>query len=328
MPSQLGRWSPLGGLLVLACVLPGTSVTAPRAPGALLGVVDTILPVAKGRPYGAAASTRGQAYVTVHGAWNGLASWDFGRRRFDANAISTGRAPTNVAFDPAGRHAYVASQRSFRVERVDVDRARVDEGWHTPANDPYQVAISADGQKAIATGNAGWLYLFDAHSGRPRGAIEVRNAPNGIALTKDGRTAYITHLRSREVGMVDLTRGTYRTFAQLDSLEGQGIALSPDGATLYTVSERADRLYAFDTRTGRTLWVRSTGRKPFGLAITPDGAELWVTTLEGELLRYRRDDLTLVAANHLGGRLRRLAFDPAGRGAVVADEEGRVLVLK
>jgi YVTN family beta-propeller protein len=290
--------------------------------------VDTIAKVERGSPFGAAVSRDGLALVTLHGQTAALAAWTFGTRAFRPAAFPTGQEPTNVAFSPDGRTAYVASQLSYRVDRIDVRRERVDSLWHTPANDPFQVAASPDGKRVIATGNAGYLYVFDAGSGRPIGAVEVRGAPNGVAVSSDGRMAYVTHLRSREIGAVDLVRATYRTFALLDAAEGQGIVLSPDGGTLYAVSEHADRLYAFDALTGRTVGTVPIGRQPFGLALTPDGQELWVTTLSGDLVRVRRTDLSIVEVNHLGGRLRRLAFDPAGRGAVIADEEGRVIVLK
>lgn len=328
MPSHIRRSSALLAVLVLGCDQAAVRPPSPVAIAPLTGQVDTILHLTKGKPFGAAASSRGLAYVTLHGSMNALSSWDFGSRRFAATAVVTGREPTNVTFEPSGHFAYVASQYSFRVDRVDVARGELRQQWHTPANDPYQVAITPDGRRALATGNAGWLYLFDARSGRSAGAIQVQNAPNGIAISPDGRTAYLTHLRSTDIGAVDLVRGTYRTFARLDNVEGQGIVLSPDGRALYAVSERADRLYAFDTRTGGSLGVAPTGRMPFGLALSPDGAELWVTTLTGDLQRFRRSDLTSVAVNHLGGRLRRLAFDPLGRGAVIADETGRVLVMK
>ncbi|HVX89796.1 MAG TPA: YncE family protein [Gemmatimonadales bacterium] len=325
MPSTIRSTFALLGTLGCAIAPNGPSPASPRT---LLGEVDTIAEVDRGSPYGAAVSRDGLALVTLHGQTAALAAWTFGKREFRPTAFPTGQEPTNVAFSPDGRTAYVASQLSYRVDRIDLRRERVDSLWHTPANDPFQVAASPDGKWVIATGNAGYVYIFDASSGRPKGAVEVRGAPNGIAISPDGRTAYVTHLRSREIGVVDLVHASYRTFALLDAVEGQGIVLSPDGGTLYAVSERADRLYAFDTFTGRTLGTVPTGGRPFGLALTPDGRELWITTLSGDLVRVRRTDLSTVAVNHLGGRLRRLAVDPAGRGAVVADEEGRVIILK
>jgi DNA-binding beta-propeller fold protein YncE len=326
--SDLRSVLPIALLAIVGCGATRMPATHPLAgPRTLAGEIDTILTAPMGSPYGVAAA-RGIAYVTLHGDTSALSIWDFRDRSYRHAVIPTGFAPTNVAFSPNGRSAYVASQLSYRVERVDVRRARIDGKWHTPANDPFQVAVSPDGGSAYATGNAGWLYAFDAASGRSRGAIEVDRDPNGVTVTADGRRAFITHIGSPAIGVVDLERASYRQFAWMDDVEGQGIVLSRDEQAIFTVSEDAGRLYAFDAVTGgRIGWV-ATGPSPFGLALTPDGRELWVTTLEGRLLRFSADDLSPIGSLAIGGRLRRLAFDPEGRGAVIADEQGRIIVMR
>lgn len=312
-------------LLVLgACRMSTTVAPPPSAVRTLDGVVDTIIPV-PGSPYGAAASP-GLGLVTVHRSGT-LARWDFRGRTLEPAAIQTGREPTNVAIAPGARFAFVASQYSFRVDRVDLTQRQMDANWHTPANDPYQAAVSPDGSLVFATGNAGFLYVFDARTGLSRGTIEVSAAPNGLAVSPDGRRVYLTHLRSSEVGVVDVRSEQYQVLARMDAQEGQGIVLSPDAKVIYAVSEDAGRLYAFDALTGAELAVAGTGPSPFGLALTPDGRELWVTTLTGRLLRFRRTDLALIGSLDLGGRLRRLAIEPSGLGAIIADEYGRIIIV-
>src|SRR5690348_17866221 len=110
MPSSIGRGSVLFALLALGCDPSPVPTPSPVALAPLTGQVDTILSLAKGLPFGAAVSSRGLAYVTLHGSMNALSSWDFGRRRFVPSAVITGQVPTNVAFEPSGRFAYVASQ--------------------------------------------------------------------------------------------------------------------------------------------------------------------------------------------------------------------------
>lgn len=332
MTGSRSVWSSL--LLTTAAVAavgcaggPAAPPVAPPGPRALFGVVDTIVSAPTGLPYGAAAA-RGIAYITLHGPVSALSIWDFRTRTYRHAAIPTGVAPTNVAFSPDGRTAFVASQLSYRVERVNVGAARIDAKWHTPANDPFQVAVSPAGDRAYATGNAGWVYAFDTESGASRGAVQVEGAPNSVIITPDGRRAFMTHLRSRNIGVVDLERFTYASFAPMDDAEGQGIALSQDGGTLFAVSERSRRLYAFDVATGRRIASTGIEGSPFGLARTPDGRELWVTTLQGRLLRISTADLSQIGAVELGGRLRRIAMDPDGRGAVIADEQGRVVVMR
>lgn len=300
-----------------------------REVAGLRGIVDTIISISAGSPFGAAASTRGVAFVTLHNGVSALASWDFKARRAVEHAVPTGVEPTNVAFDPGGSHAFVACQWSSSLERIDVHGARVDGEWPTPGNDPFQVAITPDGKTAFVSGNSRYVHIFDTRSGELRGRVEVGEAPNGLAVSSDGRRVFITHLRSPEVGVVDAEARTYRPLGRMDGEVGQGVVLSRDERILFALSQAASRLYAFDAGSGDLLGAVPTSAAPFGLALTPDGRELWVTTLGGMLLRYSADrSLRPVGQTELGGRLRRIAMDPKGRGAVVADEDGRILVLK
>lgn len=322
-----------------AAAIPAAEETRPRVPestavgsgtrAGLQGVIDTIILVSAGSPFGAAVSTRGMAYVTLHSGVAALASWDFKERRAVEHAVLTGVEPTNVAFDPEGTHAFVACQWSSSLERVDVTTSRIDSEWATPGNDPFQVAITGDGKTALVSGNSSFLHVFDARSGELRHRVAVREAPNGLAVSADGRRVFLTHLRSREVGVVDLVTGAYHTLAVMDGATGQGVVLSRDERVVFALSQEASRLYAYDAGSGALLGSVGTSAAPFGLALTPDGSELWVTTLGGTLQRFTADGaLRLRGETQLGGRLRRIAMDPKGRGAVVADEEGRILVLR
>lgn len=322
MPHAASLRSSLLPLALAACA---TRAPTPVAVRSLAGVLDTVLAVS-GAPYGAAAAP-GVALVTRHHA-AALARWDFRRRTLDVDALATGQEPTNVAIASDGRSAFVASQLSFRIDRIDLTRGLVEGAWPTPANAPYQVAVSRDGRSVYATGNAGFLYLFDAATGRAGGAVRVSDAPNGLVVSPDGREVFVTHLRSSDIGVVDVRTKRYRVLGDLGAEEGQGIALSPDGTVVYAVSENAGDLVALDARTGSRIARVPTGPSPFGVAITPDGSELWVTTLMGRLLRFHRADLSPIDTQVLGGRLRRLAFEPSGMGAVIADEEGRLLVMR
>lgn len=324
----------LSSYLVAAALAGAGCAPAPaRAPGpvartALSGALDTVITIAGGAPFGAAVSSRGLAYVTVHGSARELASWDFASRRAVPQAARTGAEPTNVAFSPEGRTAFVASQLSAAVDRLPVGDAIPDASWPTPGNHPFQVAVAPDGRRVFATGNAGYLFIFAAASGEPLGRVRTAAAPNGLALSRDGRRVYLTHLGSSEVGVVEVETQAYRALGRLDGAQGQGIVLADDDRVLYAVSESSDQLCRFDTETGARQECATTASGPFGLALTPDGRELWVTTLEGELQRFAVPNLKVIATLDLGGRLRRIAMDPLGRGAVIADESGRVLVMK
>jgi YVTN family beta-propeller protein len=62
---------------------------------------------------------------------------------------------------------------------------------------------------------------------------------------------------------------------------GIDIALSPDGSKAYLTEPTDNRLLVLNSWTGRTLATVPVGDDPTGLALTPDGSEVWVvnTTL-------------------------------------------------
>jgi DNA-binding beta-propeller fold protein YncE len=57
----------------------------------------------------------------------------------------------------------------------------------------------------------------------------------------------------------------------------------------------------------------------------PHGHFVWVTTLSGWIVTINPELNEVVDSLYAGGTLRRIAFDPSGRRAVIADEDGRVI---
>ena len=306
------------------CLGAPASVACPRT---LAGTLDTAVAVAEGAPYGAGASLGGIAYITLHGSTDALGKWDFAARTYQNAAVVVGDEPTNVVFAPNGATAYVASQLSDRVDVVTVSGGALNSA-STPGNNPYQTAVLPNGSRFYASGNADKIWVFNAANRTLIDTVHVSAAPNGMAITADGTKMFVTHLSSGVIGVVTLATHAYDTLTTVGDTPVHGIAVSEDGSKLYVVSQGTDSLYMFDTGSGANLGQAYAGNGPFGLALTPDGTEVWVTTLSGELRRYAQGTLVPGPILALSGTLRRIAIDPAGRGAVIADEGGRVLVVK
>ncbi len=50
-----------------------------------------------------------------------------------------------------------------------------------------------------------------------------------------------------------------------------GVALTADGATLYTADGRSNQISVIDTATGRVRATATVGERPYGLVIVPGG---------------------------------------------------------
>lgn len=281
----------LAALLLGACGAeegPPSDTGTVDHPRTLLGVLDTTLAsqataLAPGLrassgigilPYGANVNRDGVAYVTLHGDIDAIVRWGFRTREFSDGVTLTGDEPTNVSFSPDGATAYVASQMSHSVDVVDVATDQVITTAATPGNDPYQTVASPDGTRFFASGSADMIWAFDATTHAVVDTIPVDAGPNGMAITKDGKWMFVSHLSSGVVGRITLATGVYDTLAIIGGTPVHGLDVSPDGAKLYIVSQGTDSLYAFDTETGANLGQVYAGSQPFGLAATPDGGEM------------------------------------------------------
>lgn len=109
--------------------------------------------------------------------------------------------------------------------------------------------------------------------------------------------------------------------------EPQDIALSRDGSRLY-VANQADWVDVLDASSlGRLQRFPLVGA--FGLGITPDDAQLYVTSPEtGTLSILDASTGSVVASLRVGGVPRRVAFDATGKTAVVANEGNWVDIVR
>lgn len=91
-----------------------------------------------------------------------------------------------------------------------------------------------------------------------------------LAVSPDGQMAWTTDLGSKTVTRVAL-KARIAPISVTVGEEPEGIALSPDGATLWVSARRSDKAFALDPM---TLEIRSevaTGRFPLRIAVRPQG---------------------------------------------------------
>jgi DNA-binding beta-propeller fold protein YncE len=119
--------------------------------------------------------------------------------------LSIGTNPGLLAYDPAGKRAYVADRGGNRVAVVEVGEAlRVTRSLATPA-EPYAVALSPDRTTVMVTTIADRaLVAFDAGTGKERWRTALAREPRGLAISPDGTRALVAYLATGTVDQVDL----------------------------------------------------------------------------------------------------------------------------
>jgi DNA-binding beta-propeller fold protein YncE len=255
--------------------------------------------------------------------------------------------PFGVAVTADGRWSFVALTGSgsvgvFRIQGPGVPSLA--RQVHT-GGQPLGEALTRDGRYLLVadgTGGAAVISVSRAEQGEAGALLGTLSAPTGagaieVALSPDGRFAFVSLEDSASIAVFDLERALTRGFGAADfvgtipaGLAPVGMAVSPDGRWLYATSELAlgarpspgllggeGTLAVISVRRAETdpaASVVSTvqaGCSPVRVITSADGGVVWVTARESDRL--------------LGFSAARLLTDPA-RSIVASVEVGEAPV--
>ncbi len=181
------------------------------------------------------------------------------------------------------------------------------------------------------TENAVWE-VGTANNTITAGPISVGKVPRAIAITPDGRFAYVSSTGSNSLSVVDLAHPSAPP-AKIDvGASSEPIAITPDGKHVYVTDGKG--LSVIDTATntvvpvpdGEAINVRGGTQ---AMAITPDGKRIYIATAEGTLVSVDTATNTEAEAKpvRFGHNLIAVAITPDGKAAYVVSAVGSVTVV-
>ena len=208
--------------------------------------------------------------------------------------IPVGDWPNVIAITPDGKTVYVVNFLSGTV--TPIATATNTAGPPIPVgHHPEAIAITPDGKTAyVATVNYGSPSSPDrANADYPSGSvtpittatntagppIPVGYLPNVIAITPDGKTAYVVNVNSGTV--TPITTATNTAGPPITTgIDPEAIAITPDGKTAYVANEFSGTVTPITTATNTAGPPITTGSGPGAVAITPDGKTAYVANGE------------------------------------------------
>jgi DNA-binding beta-propeller fold protein YncE len=285
-------------------------------------------------PFGAAVDGDGRIFISQTNSGR-VASDLYPVTGFTTRDL--GGSPTSIALlgggtalvTPTGPDTNEAS-----VIELSSDRVLAQVPLDVPA---FSAVTAPDSQTAYLGTNDGRVLEFDVASSHVTGSIDLRVAnsrANHLALNAAGTLLYASSFTTGTISEIDLaSRSVVRLF--IVGGEPQGIAVSLDGTELYVADESGRghiNIYDLvrDILESSIPSGATSGRGgPFGLAMSPDGAAVYVgvITTEGPGLIQVIDTGTRTIERTIyscGGMPRRIAFGFSGGLAVIADETGCV----
>ena len=198
-------------------------------------------------------------------------------------SVPVGFAPHEVSVAPDGRRAVVSNygtreQPGASLSIVDLERPaeirRIDLGPHRR---PHGVAWYAPARIAVTTEGSGHLLVVDPDEARVVSAIATgQETSHMVAVSSDGRRAYVTNIGSGTTTAIDLEAG--RKLVDIATGKGsEGLALTPDGRELWVGARAEDRIAVVDTATLAVVASLPAPGIPIRVAMSPDGRLAWVT---------------------------------------------------
>ena len=231
---------------------------------------STVTPIAN-VPFGLAVTTNGSGSLVFIGGSNGkIVAYDpaANQVRWESSAIA------GVAFDlllSDDESTLFVSTNAQKLTAVDASTGAVQFEMALPAVgvhlvlNPSRPVIYASGRE---TGNV--ITEIDLRT-RTAVSVPVGSAPQGVAISPDGRELYIA-LESGGVQVMNTADHTSTTFTT-PGCAGYGILLTPDTEQLWIACSQSGVIAVVD-RQSRTVVKTIPAGTVRRLAITPDGSTL------------------------------------------------------
>ena len=196
-----------------------------------------------------------------------------------------------------------------------------------PHRSPIAIAITADGSNLVtANQTAGTVSLIDTAAGKVVAEIPTGDKPAGVAFSKDGRRAVVSHWYGYDLALLDVEAKALKVVGRVEvGPEPRGVAMTGDGQMAYVAVGASNEVVRVDLDSLKVTGRLTVGREPRGLALSPDESTIVVGNA-------RSRDVSVVDAKAWklskaipidGENLRQVAFAPDGKSAYVADMKNR-----
>jgi len=264
------------------------------------------------------AQARGTGYLFVSSEKDHVVTVLDGASYQVVKQIRTAARPRHMAFNPERTHLYVACGDGDAIDIIDVATLSLDDRI-LGIDDPEAFAFSPDGKTLYVSleddAKLGILDLpafFAARPGKPDlrvaeagesardedeprekdadgegvaglTTIEVGAEPEGILVSPDGATVFVTSEVASMVHVVDTASRTLKANVVVGN-RPRRFALTPDGKDLWVTSELSGSVSVLDMgsfRVKRSIEFKPRGFRPedvtpVGITMTRDGRTAWV----------------------------------------------------
>jgi DNA-binding beta-propeller fold protein YncE len=239
-------------------------------------------------------------------------------------ASSAGAGVLVIAYNGEGRAAL-----------VDADSYRILTTLPTGPG-PHEIRVSRDGRYAYvaisgggpdgARGNS--VTVLDLKRRRVKANLDLGSytSPHDVRVSRDGRRIWVVCAPAQTVLELDSGSGKILKTYKTNQAGSWFLEITPDERKIYTPNLEGKSVSVIDRASGATKVIPFEA-EVYGIDITPDGREVWVSGPGLAVIDTARDEVIarLKTAEPSAGRIR---LTPDGRRAVVGpDTSNKVSVF-
>ena len=193
----------------------------------------------------------------------------------------------------------------------------------TPDNREVYISNFGQDPRLVPGGVAGnTVSVIETSSNKVISTIPVGKLPAGVAVTPDGKQAFVTCRGENQVWVIDTA--THTVIRKIDvQNDPANLSFTPDGRRAYVTNFGSQSVSVINTATMTVLPVPGgvaipVGMVPIGVTISPDGARAYVVNAFSNsvsIINTRTDSVITTVAVGMGPRA--IAVTPDGSRAYV-----------
>lgn len=238
-------------------------------------------------------------------------------------ALGPGK-PNRIVFEPNGRTAWVVYDKSHDLAIVDAETRKLVKRVKIGGN-PYNLAVSPDNRTlyvldwASDTSNDE-VIAWDLAAQKIEWRLEVSTWPAHSVFSRDGRLLYVSGETAGDLTVVDLASRTAVARLIHGGGDAMGLALSPDGRTLYAGTGENKSVMKVDTATHKQVGSIAVPGVVHETTLTLDGKHLYVTLRKAnKIVVIGTADDKIVRIIDSRGYPDLVTMEPTGRYAFVTN---------
>ena len=192
--------------------------------------------------------------------------------------------PCGVVFSPDGSKAYVTVFYQPNLYYLYVINTATNGiiAEIPVGNGANGVCVSPDGTKVYVTNiSDNTISVIDAIADTVTATISVGHGPYDAAVSPDGTKVYVTNEQDTTVSVINTATNAVTNIISSEISNPITVCFSLDGSKAYIANYGHDNVVVINTATNTVINTIAANPSPWGLSITPDGTELFVTCRDG-----------------------------------------------